>query len=179
MKIGGEKINSDGLYEVFIPTSEDDGVIFKCKAVRNMVEFDKLVSEPDVPMMFKPGEKEGTPNLTDPKYIKKKAEYDTLRYSFFVLESLSATPDLEWETVDKADPKTWGNYATELGEVFTNIDVNKIINGVLRANSLDEEYVKLARERFLAGRKQKEDLQSSLKAEQATTPSGTPVTVSE
>lgn len=179
MKIGGEKITPDGVYEVFIPTGEDDGVMFKCKAVRNMEEFERLVQEPEVPLVFKPGEKEGTPNLADPKYLKKKADYDTLRYSFFILESLSATSDLEWETVDKNDPKTWGNYAKELAEIFTNIDVNKIINGVLRANSLDDEYVKLARERFLATRKQKEGHQSSPRDEQVTTPSGTPVTDSE
>ena len=115
-------------------------------------DFEKVVKEPDIPTVLKPGGIK-IENPKDKKYIKELEEYATLRTHWIVLKSLQATPDIEWETVDITKPSTWCNYEKELKEAdFTPIEVGRIVRGVMTANSLDEDMIDTARADFLAGR---------------------------
>lgn len=151
MKIGGQKVSADNVYEVFVPTSESTGILFKCKAVRNMDDFEKRFPPPKPKEIFRPGNPVPEIDVNDKAYIKAVEEYAKLKHNYFYLESLSATEDLEWETVNMDEPSTWENFWSELEDTFNNIVAQKIIQGVQRANSLDPTYIEEARKRFLAG----------------------------
>lgn len=151
MKIGGQKVSADNIYEVFVPTGESTGIMFKCKAVRNMDEFEKRFPPPEPKKIYKPGSQSPELDLEDKAYVKAMEEYAELKHNYFYLESLSATEGLEWETVNMDEPSTWGNFWKELEDTFNNIIAQKILQGVQRANSLDPKYIEEARKRFLAG----------------------------
>ena len=56
------------------------------------------------------------------------------------------------------DPSTWLNYEKELKDSdFSQIEINRLVSGVLQVNSLDEDHIKAARERFLAGKAEVEE----------------------
>lgn len=154
MKISGKKVDAPNVEKVYIPRGDDgmSGFLFSCQPVTNMEEFEKRFPEPQPPKRVYRGEKTPKPVLNDENYLKEKAEHDKLRYYYFILKSLEATEDLEWETVVKEDASTWGNFQSELEESgFLPAEISRIINGVLKANSLDEEHIKTATNNFLAG----------------------------
>jgi hypothetical protein len=59
---------------------------------------------------------------------------------------------IEWETVDMDKPTTWPKWVDELQENgLSEVEVGRIINAVLAANSLDEKKIEEARKSFLHG----------------------------
>lgn len=151
MKIKGQEVNLvPNIVDVFIPRGEG-GILFKCQPVRTMDKFSEKFPEPVPKMRHRPG-KPSVPNLEDENYKSAMEAHNATRYAYFILESLKATEDLEWELVNEDDPTTWVNYMQELeASGFLPTEINMIINGVMKANSLDEEHLRAQRERFLAG----------------------------
>ena len=154
MKIAGKAIVKNPLIvEVYIPRGEDgtEGLLLKSQGVTTMDRFDEMVEEPKPMTLTVPGKEPiEDENLGD--YKEKRAEYNKLRWAYFLIESLKATEELEWETITDDDPSTWGNITTELEEAgFTPSDIQRISDNCLKANSMDEEHIRIARERFLAG----------------------------
>lgn len=151
MKYKGEKVK--GRNREVIPFPREGGdIIFIAEAVQDWSEFEKLVSEPKPPTILKPG---GTQieDRKDPKYIKEVEKFNTLRTHYLILKSIENTPDLVWETVDINKPETWENFNKELQEAdFTEIEISRILVGVMRANSLDERMIDEARANFLHGK---------------------------
>jgi len=157
MKITGHKF--DGPKTVIIPIPRDEGdVIFKARAVLDYEEFDAICPTPKPPTRKKPGETVGTPNFEDPTYQKKLDEFARNRSSYMIIKSLEATDGLNWDTIKLSEPETWSNFEKELKDsYFSEIEVAQIINGVFDANSLSDDKIKEARERFLASQRQQEE----------------------
>jgi hypothetical protein len=134
---------------VVIPRQSGD-LVFKAKAVLDYDEFDAICKRPTPPLrMLKGGEEK--PVFDDPAFKKLMEEYAANRFNWMILKSLSATPGLFWDTVDMADPSTWGNYQTELASVLSIMQINAIISAVINACGLDEAKIQEATKSFLAG----------------------------
>jgi hypothetical protein len=154
MKYKGKKIEGKNVEIIPIPRPDGD-VIFIAEAVTDWDEFEKIVPEPEVPMILKPGGIK-IEQTNDKNYLKKIEEHNLLRTTWIVLKSLQATSELEWETVNMKDPKTWTNYERELKESgFSPIEIGRIIKGVMAANALDEDMIDAAKADFLAIREEK------------------------
>lgn len=150
MKFKGEKVSGKNQEIIPIPRPGGD-IIFIADAVQNWDEFEKLVSEPKPPTILKPGGVK-VKDTNDPIYKKALDDFNELRTHWLVLKSISNTPDIEWETVDLNNPTTWKNYRQELLDSnFTDIEIGRIMVGVMRANSLDENMIDQARSNFLHG----------------------------
>lgn len=181
MKYKGKKIEGPNEEIVVIPRGDDiEDFVFICRAVPNYDNFDKLVKEPTPRIITRAGETKSSPLLDEPEYKEKLKEYELQRLSWLIVQSLKATKDLEWDTVDFNNPKTWDNYDNELrASGFSSIEVGRIIRGVMIANSLDQRKVDEARQHFLAMRRQEAVKQSSLQEDQKPTQSGEPANVSK
>jgi hypothetical protein len=130
--------------EPIIIPRPEEDLVFHARGVEDFEEFEKLCPPPEPPYMVVKGLSEGT-------------------------------PDLEWETVSLENHHTWTKYREELRESgLSDIEVNRIVAGVMRANSLSEVAVEQARKRFLASQQAHSEESSSQKAEQSNTPSGEP-----
>jgi hypothetical protein len=175
MKIRGKVIQGPNVEIIAIPRSDAEDIIFKAEAVRDYSEFDALCPEPKPPMVK--NAKEGdTLDVKDPTFIKQLDRYAENKIAWMILKSLSATPDLEWETVKWNDKTTWRNYRQELADAgFSLYEIRRIENGVMIANGMSESRMEEARKRFLASQQAPQVESSSQKEEQNSTQSGGPV----
>lgn len=175
MKIKGRKISKPNLEIIVIPRGgEEEDIVFKAQAVLDMSDFDKMCPMPKPPVLVKKGGMKVV-NIEDPIYKQELERHGKLRITWMVLQSLRATEDFEWETVDPQNPDTWNNYEREFKESgFSQVEVNRIISGVMTANSLNDDRIKEARERFFAGQEGQSNGSSSLPVAPSSMPSGEP-----
>ena len=180
MKYKGKKVEGPNEEVVVIPRGNDvEDFIFICRAVPDYDDFDQLVKEPKPRSIVRAGETKSSPLLDEPEYKEKLKKYELQRLSWLIIQSLKATEDLEWDTIDFNNPETWDNYDEELrASGFSSIEVGRIIRGVMIANSLDQRKVDEARQHFLAMRRQEAVKQSSQQDDQKPTPSGDPANAS-
>jgi hypothetical protein len=150
MKYKGKTVK--GRNQEIIPIPRKDGdIIFIAEAIQDWEEFEKFLAPPKPPIKFKPGGVK-VENLQDKKYLEAIETFNEQRTEYLIAASLMATPDLEWEKVQMDDPSTWKNVTKELKEAdFSELEIGRIRQGVMRANSLDEGMIEEARERFLLG----------------------------
>ena len=150
MKLHGETLSIPNLK--VIPIIRDSGnIILKAAPIQSFDDFDKIYPVPEPPVRELPGGKV-VALIESKEYKDMLAKRNRLMTDYMVLKSLEATEELEWETVDLNDPETYGNYATEMQAAgFTAVEITRVVNEVLAANSLDEEIINKARESFLAG----------------------------
>jgi len=148
MKIKGKRLESTNEITIVLPRFNGEDIVFKARVVLDYPNLDKLIKKPEAPSILKKGKQEK--DYTDKGYrdrIQKNYEH---RLNYMVLLSLAATEGLEWETVDLEKPETWENWETELKESgIPNSEVMYIFNKVQEVNSLDQEKLDEARERFL------------------------------
>ena len=171
MKIKGKSISAPNISVLVIPRENGDDIVFKAQAVLDMDVFEKLCPEPKPPNI-RHRERGLEPDYKDAKYLKAQETHAEQRMAYMVIESLKATEDLEWESVDFNDPNTWCHYKDELkASGFNHIEIGRITNLVFEANSLNESKYKEARDRFTLSQVQAPEL-SSQKEEQLTTVSG-------
>ncbi len=177
MKLKGIKISGPNVETIVIPRG-DDQIVLHAQAILDMEEFEKLCPDPVPPMrMVKGGVAQ--PDTTDPHFIAACAQLGKRRMAFMIVRGLLATEGLEWETVDLNNPDTWLNYETELqASGFSNVEVNRIVAGVMAANCLSESKIEEARQRFSQSRQQAAELLSSQTAALKTTLSGAPANTS-
>lgn len=158
MKIAGHELKKASIEYVVIPRGHDPetgakipDVVFQCQPVASYATFDAQCSAPKPPEVIKSGGRR-EPNVDDPTYRSQTEKYAQRKIQFLIIESLRATPGLEWETVTD-DPKTWGNYEQELMDAgFSAMEVNRIVEGCLAANSLNQKRIDEALADFLHGR---------------------------
>lgn len=138
------------------PIADADGnvvsgdIVFKCKAVNSMKEFEKLCPEPTPPKTMKRSTGRFEANEDDPAFKQALQEHGQKRLAFMILKSLEATPGLEWDKVDLATHSTWTHWENELRDAgITDVEINRITLGVMRANALDDTKLEEARKRFL------------------------------
>jgi hypothetical protein len=150
MKIDGKKLEGINTVRVILPRQDGD-IILIARGVPSYKGFEEVCPRP-VPQMktFPDGHKEAM--IKDPSYEAAISTWAERKSTWLVLESLSATPGLEWETVDRNDPETWGNFNQELIDSgFSEFEVVRIIDGVMTANGLNQTVLDQAEKRFLAG----------------------------
>lgn len=150
MKIKGKTLGTPNIEVVVFPRSDGD-IVFKAQAVLDYSDADQLDPEPSPPEVIK----RGGARIKDPndrEYREKLEKWALRRSHWMFLKSISATPDLEWETVNASDPETWGNYSKELAAAgFTPIEISRLLQTVMDACGLNQKKIDEATERFLAG----------------------------
>jgi hypothetical protein len=150
MKIAGRKIEGPNVITLVLPREDGQDIVIKAQAVLDMDDFDNNYPAPLPPTIVYGKSGEIKKDVDDPAYKKKLESHNTKRFSYMILKSLEATPELEWETVNMADPETWGNYESELKEAgFSNAERNRISMAVFDANALNETKLKEALARFI------------------------------
>jgi hypothetical protein len=150
MRIKGKTFDSPN-YEVIIVPRPDGDIIFKASAVLDFDRFNKLCPVPNPPMVTYAGAKTPVPDFKDKDYNNALSERGRKRFNWILIQSLKATPDLEWDSIDEDNPDTWEKIEAEFRAAkFSEVEIGRIFSGVLAANSLDEERIEEARKRFLA-----------------------------
>lgn len=174
MKYKGKRITEPNTEIIVIPRSGSEDIVFKAQAVMSSDDFTELFPKPSPPVrLLKGGDQElayDDPNFTQElqTWIKAKSEWTYIK-------SLSATPDLEWDTVDMEKPETFVNWREELKEAyFSEIEIIRIINGVHAACGLNQDRIDEATQSFLAGLREAQSQQSSQNGEPSDTQSGEP-----
>jgi len=171
MKIFGKTFTEPNTVEIILPRGTDF-IVFKAQAVNDFDDFEKLCPEPKPKFIQRPGQA-SEEYLDDPEYKKERMTWAGQRLDWMILESLSVTPGLEWTKVNMDSPSTWELYKEELKDSFFNdMEINRIVDGVLKANCLSEKAIEEAEKRFLAIRQEQSELENSQEAVEKSTPSG-------
>ncbi len=174
MKIQGKQISGVNVVSIVLPRSDGD-IILKAQGVTSYDEFDKLCPLPVAPMVKKPNGAQYR-DAKDEKFQEALSEYSKTKSAWMIIKSLEATPGLEWEMVNMDDPSTWVNYVAEFEACgLTQIEMSRILEGVLEANGISQKAIDEAEKRFLAGQGQEQSGGSSPSTEKSSTPSGEPV----
>ena len=149
MKIEGHNNYQPNEEIIVIPRSEGEDFVSKAKAIMDLEEFDVLCPIPEPPSVIaKGGVKEF--DFKNPDYLAALTAHAGKRMSFFVIQSLKATPGLKWDKVVYSNPNTWHLYKDELQEAnFNYLEIQRIEGAVYIANCLNEKKVEDARQNFL------------------------------
>lgn len=150
MKLNGVRIQGPNIETIIIPRGDGPPIVLKAQAVLDMRPFEEACPEPKPPTrLMKGGAK--VPNLEDDFYKKEVVAHGKRRLAFMLITGLQATEGLEWESVKLGDSLTWLQYEAELREAgFSEIEMNRIVAGVMAANCLSDDKIEEARQRFLA-----------------------------
>ncbi len=174
MKINGEKIEGVNVATMVFPRENGKAIVLKAQGVLSFDGFNKLCPLPIAPLIKRPG-KPDVMNVKDKKYLDEIDMWATKKTHWMILESLRATPGLEWETVVEIDSDTWGNYVQELRDAgVTDAEMNYIQRSVANVCGLNEGYIKQATESFLADQALQQGGLFSQEADQKNMPSGEP-----
>lgn len=150
MKIKGKRIPGPKPVYVPIPRDGDNDIIFKVTPVIDLKEFDKLCPEPEPVRVIKPGGIEYL-DYEDPQYKERVEKYSELQFSYVLIRSISETDYLEWDKVKLDDPSTWNYWKEEIHESgLSKAEITYLMSEITKANMIDENRVKEARDRFFA-----------------------------
>lgn len=164
---------------IVLPRGNSEDLVFHARAVDDFTEFEKLCPPPEPPKKVLPNG-EQIPNFQDKDYQKHLENYGFKRVAYMVIKGLEATEDLEWEQVDPSNHTTWLQFRPELRESgLSDIEINRVVNGCMKANSLNEAAIEAARKRFLASQQAPQGEQSSQTDEPPTSSSGEPASESD
>jgi hypothetical protein len=150
MKINGQTFDAPNeALVVFIKNGKD--IPIKARAVLDFTRFDLLCPKPPPKKIKKRGGEEEI-LWNDPSYLLAFDHWGKVKTAYVIVESLKATPGLEFETVTDDDPSSWLKWRDEFEKAFfTDSEINKIIGCVWEANGIDEAKLNEARDRFLRG----------------------------
>lgn len=176
MKIGGVSVSGPHEEILVLPRGESQ-IIIRAQSVLDLDEFDKICPAPKPPGKLT---KDGwIPSLDDETYRQSISRLNERRIAYLVIRSLEPS-QIEWDTVDIGNPKTWTNYIVDFKNAsFSTIEVNRIVACVMAANALDESKLEQARKVFLAGQAQALVPFSGPSTELESLPSGEPANESE
>jgi len=161
MKIKGKKIEGRNVEVIVIPRGMGEDIILLAEALEDYEEFDAMLTMPEAPEVLKPGNIREK-NFKDKKYIERMEVFCQKKTDYTVLKSLEKTEELEWETVDMADPDTFENWRTEMRDSgLTDVELLHVVEGVSHANSLNDAMLKEARENFIRTQAEQADEPSS------------------
>ena len=172
MKIGGVEVRGPSEEVLVLPRPMGEDIVFRAKACMDIDEFDKIVPEPKpTARLEKGGWKE---NFDDPAYQEAVKKHGQLRFAYMILKTLEPS-EIEWSTVKMDQPSTWLSWETELIDAgLSRTEVNRVINCVSAANSLDDAKLEAARESFLRGLAAASDTSTGPSTAPQTTASGEP-----
>lgn len=166
MKVGGVTITPPNEELLVLPRNPEP-LVFRAKAVNDMSDFDALCPTPKPPGILT---KDGwVPQTDDPDFKQVQRHYDDQQLAYLVIRTLEPSA-IEWEHVNVSNPKTWGQWRKELFDAgLTKMEVNRVLQLVMDANSLNEAKLAKAREVFLLGQQQAAEKSSGQPAEQPST----------
>lgn len=169
MKIGGVEISGPHEELLVLPRGENN-IVIRARAVLDMDEFDTICPEPKPPGKLT---KEGwIPDTGDENYKSILANHNAKRMAWLVVKSLIPS-EIEWNHVDINNPKTWIRYTDDFKEGgLSTVEVGRIVQTVMRANSLDEAKLDEARKVFLQGQQAAREQYSGQATEPEITQSG-------
>lgn len=168
MKIDGKTIEGPSEEIVVIPRASGD-LVFKAKTVlaKDYEKFEAICPIPKPPVITRPRGGGTSSDMEDKEYLKALDEWAEQKVAFMFLKSISATENLEWDTVKMAKPETWKNYKTELQAAnFSELEMTKLVQCVTDANGMNEEKLIEAKKHFLATQEAEQEKQSSQTSEQ-------------
>ena len=170
MRISGKKIEARLNEDVLILPRGESGLMIRAKAIPDFDDFNKICPVPKPPGKLT---KDGwVPNTEDETYKQRIEQHAVQRIGWMMIESLQ---EVEWDTVNPDDPKTWPKWEDDLKEAgFTTVEANHILALVLEVNSLNEVKLKEARDSFLRGQEQVQSESSSQTTERNDSQSGEP-----
>jgi len=173
MKIGG--IDPSTLCNevlLVLPRGEQE-LVFRARGLKDMDVFNAKCPQPKPPGKLT---RDGYVSIDDdPTYLAVLDKWSKQRLGYIMFHSLEPS-NIEWDTVDEDDPRTWPNWEKDLREGgLSEIECTRILNLVTEANALDEAKLIKAREVFLRGQVQESKKSFGLATEPASTPSGEPV----
>jgi hypothetical protein len=150
MKLKGIKIEGPQEHIIVLPRQRGENLVFKFVAVLDFTDFENLCPVPKPRQVTKPGGQKSL-LLDDPKYLEALGIWAERKTHYSFLRSISATDNLEWETVNMGDPETWQNYETELTEAgLTEPERVRLLNVYSEVQGLDQRKIDEATESFLA-----------------------------
>lgn len=172
MKINGVKVSGPAEEVLVLPRPTAEDIVFRAKAVMEFSEFDNRCPFPKPQKkLVAGGWKE---SLDDPEYQRAVNEHGNLRFAWLILKSLEPS-NIEWDTVNMGQPSTWGNWQKDLANAgLTVTEINRVVNCVCSANSLDEQKLEAARQLFLRGLAKASEEQSCQNSAPQNTQSGEP-----
>ena len=150
MKLKGIKLEGPQERTVVLPRQEGENLVFKFRAILDWNDFENLCPVPKPPEVIKPG---GTRvlELEHPTYLKALDEWSQQKAAYSFIRSISATDDLEWETIKMGDPETWTNYQKELEEAgLTESEIIRLLTTYSDVQGLDQTKIDKATKDFLA-----------------------------
>lgn len=170
MKVGGVEISGPAEEVLVLPRPTQEDIVFRAVACMDLDDFEKICPQPKPKARLeKGGWKE---HVDDPDYQEALRKQAQIRFAYMVLKSLEPS-NIEWETVKMDQPSTWLGWDKELKEAgLSQTEVNRVINCVSAANSLDEAKLEAARESFLLGLAAASDTSTGQSTDQQTTSSG-------
>jgi hypothetical protein len=176
MKIGGVTVTAPSEKILVIPR---DGapLVFRARALPDMNEFQALCPLPTPPGSLT---KDGwVPNPNDPTYRTVLENHAKKRLAYLVIRTLEPS-NIEWDTVDPNNPKTWANWDADLKKAgLIQNERNLVLDLCVDCNVLSEDKIKSARESFLLGQAQAQAASPGQTSEPVNTPSGPPAPESE
>lgn len=150
MKINGKNIPKRGIEVAVFPRKEGD-IVFKAKPVDSFDDFEKLCPRPLPPKKLFPGG-QMVEDVESADFKKALYVYAEKRSNWMIMQSLSATEGLEWETVNMSDSETWKNYIKELEDIgLSTVEMNMLFTIIQTACGLTQDKIDEATDRFLAG----------------------------
>lgn len=146
------------------------------QAVLSFEEFDRLVPIPKPPLVTNVKDKTQTLDFKSREYISKMEKYAKLKSAYIAIKGLESTEGLSWDTVNINEPDTWVNYQKELEVTFTDMELNRLVDGINEANNPTERRLTEAFNSFTPSQDQEAGQQegSSLPEGQPATASGEP-----
>ena len=148
MKIGGIEVGGPNEPILVLPRNGQN-IVFKARAILDYDEFHKLCPAPEPPVKMTP--KGVEKDINHPDYVSSQLEYSRRNSAWMIIKTLEPSA-IEWTTVKLNVPGTWSGYYEDLRNAgFCGQEINRIVDLVSEANSLDEDKIKWARETFLQG----------------------------
>lgn len=150
MKLNGREVKGKNRKTIVLPREGQPSLVFIAEAVSDFERLNQYLALPEPPVKQLAGG--AVEKLTkDPGYQEQMIHYNTRFMAWVFLESLKPS-NIEWETVDMEDAKTWTNYRQEMQDAgISGHEMNLIANAVSEANSLDADKLEAARQVFLRG----------------------------
>jgi len=150
MKINGKEIPKQGIETIVFPRPSND-LVFRAKPVTNFDDFIKLCPMPIAPDKLIPGGIH-IQDVEHPEFKKAIKVWAEKKSNWMLIQSLSATEGLTWDTINLSDSETWKNFAQELETSgLTQLELSRLFDIVITACGLTQDKIEEATKRFLAG----------------------------
>lgn len=178
MKINGRVVQGKNRVVRVFPRHGEEPIVIIAEAVSDLGRVLDILTPPIPPVIQKAGEAPQK-NFDDPGYQQQVINHNALENAWLLLESLKPS-NIEWQTVKMDKPKTWLNWKKEFQDAgFCGMEIAHIVDAVNEANALDESKLEAARQVFLRGQAAAQKSTSGQNTQPQSSPSGTPVSVSE